>query len=89
MNKTQKPMYERRVNWLKKNRGLWDGYHPDLPHAHVIERQLLTLMKEKNLYTPGTTILDVSFNHLINKARGRNGITFGRKKKVAIHSPLV
>lgn len=74
---------------MKRNRPIWDGYSVDLPHAHVIERQLLTLMKEKNLYTPGTTILDISFNHLINRARGRKGITFGRKKKVAINSPLV
>lgn len=73
-------MHERRVNWLKRNRELWDGYHQDLPHAHVIERQLLTLMKEKNLYTPGTTILDVSFSHLINKARGKR-FTYGKKKQ--------
>lgn len=81
MNKTQKPMHQRRVNWLKKNRSIWDGYHQDLPHAHVIERQLLTLMKDRNLYPPGTTILDVSFSYLINKARGKRGITFGKKKQ--------
>lgn len=81
MNKTQKPMHERRVNWLKRNRKWWDGFHPDLPSAHVIEKQLLTLMKDRGLFAPNITILDVSFSHLINKARGRKGITYGKKKQ--------
>ena len=58
-----------RINWLIAHRRLWRSYSPRSANWWEIEKLLFTKMKAANLFSVHTTILDVSFEYLIEKAR--------------------
>lgn len=58
----------KRINWLIRNRKLWDGYNADLNWLEI-EQVLLARMKAAKLFHPSVTLLDVSFDFLIMKAK--------------------
>lgn len=59
----------KRIKWLVKHRKLWQAYHPRSSSWWEIEKLLFAKMKEEDLFDRHTTILDVSFEYLIEKAR--------------------
>lgn len=71
----------RRILWLTKNWKLWDGYGPHQNNWLTIEQDLLQRMKEANLFEQNTTLLDVSFERLIGKARRMIGSRYPSKEK--------
>lgn len=59
----------KRIEWLIAHRRLWSSYHPHSASWWEIEKLLFTKMKKAGLFDKHTTILDVSFEYLIGKAK--------------------
>lgn len=70
-------IHNKRLDWLRKHKRLWNAYSAQLPGSFQIEKMLLDKMIAAGLYPKKTTILDVSLERLIHKIR-----MTGRPKKV-------